>query len=1229
MNRYVRLLGLCVPVYLALGCTSENPDRVTARTQYLEADDERARVLGFESLADWSTTAGSIQASGDATEGAHALEIVTGSYSELLSIPVSSSSPLKDAISFDLWSDGTPGLVQVYFLTASGNLNVAYIGQVDLSSLASGAFQTVTMPVPEYVRNALAQGYANLQVKIVVNPHSGDGPFRFDNLSLHENESGGGPGSSNHEVTQLTVSLPPGYNPADLVLGATGEIMVRDGVEIGGDVDSPLLIATEGEEGVELGADSVHEGDVLSVGDVSLRERASVAGNVVTGGELVHQNDWEILGSLSEDVAIGEFVELDLNLVFYEPTGDLEVGNGESESASPGSYGDVHVFSQGELALSSGSYFFEDLTLEPQAHLALDTTDGPVRIFVSGGITHRGVIDGAPEDFLLASVGTIPVEIDAPFKGTIWAPEAQLRLGPVDGSGHKGAFLAKSILAEARQPIQFVPFSGWDDLVAVDPPEEVAGVAAAVQARWIYPDGTPIYSFSYGPPDEPTTSLKTSSTVMGESPSAALSTSLKAKSTSAAGAPRARAAQAPAPTSTSLPPSKGRSNLGRGRAMALDTKTPFLDLSDSQPSSPRMMMMNLGPQPTDVPMTNLILEVRNAVASSSTTADATYSVKMRIWGLGNFSWTVDVKAPDASDVLSPGESRAVPINDLANLLQIKTAYTASKADFIVGLHRIVGGVPETEPFGFAGLMPFYYNFDETLTQVYTYSIEQADPLFAPPGMVARDGVAERYRNGNLGGDLFEPTGMVGSQTAAEARTALEAAFPERPAFANAIRTNTHDSVAAALAESAIPPEGTGGVTEPYDPSTGPTFPCAHWPVSFVDNGDEAFPVLIDAPEWHGLVEHIPAAFANAELFDSQGNTIVEGKMDAFGCLPAQNLGRGHYYLRIISEMETDGMRLNVRRRELGATPERFLSLTWSIYLRDPGTSFFATTGNWSHTTGVAGAFSHTLATDAQGVDLGLTRNVASPVEYRAFIDHTPGALSAFQPSTDRFEIAPSTDMWAHDGRWKFVIGHEFGHMVQAKAGASFRAQYRFTPGTNTPSGVGDLDPALSAALPACNCNAIEPENASHCLNSVEIDESAAQEGFGHFFAARLWNHRPGDADYSGCHFNYYKQVTAPLLNATDQVHPVAIDCDVTASHRNSTCGTVLLDGDIGGSEVDWLRFFWTVTGDAAEALTFTELLGMMAAAKSAGDASAEGIIIRTPKSNVTWLRNQAQAFGID
>jgi hypothetical protein len=91
---------------------------------------------------------------------------------------------------------------------------------------------------------------------------------------------------------------------------------------------------------------------------------------------------------------------------------------------------------------------------EKRGVLDLNTSAGPVIIYVRQSLNFKSTIriNGADRSFFLSYFGTGATSTESPFKGTIVAPNAALRLAPVGSAGHHGSFFAKSIdAAEARQ----------------------------------------------------------------------------------------------------------------------------------------------------------------------------------------------------------------------------------------------------------------------------------------------------------------------------------------------------------------------------------------------------------------------------------------------------------------------------------------------------------------------------------------------------------------------------------------------------------------------------------------------------------------------------------------------------------------------------------------------------------------------------------------------------------
>lgn len=175
-----------------------------------------------------------------------------------------------------------------------------------------------------------------------------------------------------------------------------------------------------------------------------------------------------------------------------------------------------------------------------------------------------------------------------------------------------------------------------------------------------------------------------------------------------------------------------------------------------------------------------------------------------------------------------------------------------------------------------------------------------------------------------------------------------------------------------------------------------------------------------------------------------------------------------------------------------------------------------------------------------------------------------------------------------------------------------------------------MDPASSPSYPDCNCSAIESgSNQYHCLQSIETLKDAIQEGYGHAFAARTWNRLPAEEGAGACTFNYYKQTTADSLRLNgDEIHPVEVDCGDGPSHRDATCSAVFVSNQAWGTEVDWLRFLWTVTSDS-RGVTVSQLMPMLAAVKNDPTPTFAEFLATAPAgSDTVWIQEQAVRFGV-
>jgi hypothetical protein len=102
----------------------------------------------------------------------------------------------------------------------------------------------------------------------------------------------------------------------------------------------------------------------------------------------------------------------------------------------------------------------------------------------------------------------------------------------------------------------------------------------------------------------------------------------------------------------------------------------------------------------------------------------------------------------------------------------------------------------------------------------------------------------------------------------------------------------------------------------------------------------------------------------------------------------------------------------------------------------------------------------------------------------------------------------------------------------------------------------------------CHCGDwVPPEQREHCLQSREYFSAAANEGFAHFFATKLFN----NDQHAESIFVYYK----PLRFGGDWIPPFAISGYIPVSFMEALCTPSSFSHS--GVEWDWLTFFYNVT----------------------------------------------------
>jgi hypothetical protein len=194
---------------------------------------------------------------------------------------------------------------------------------------------------------------------------------------------------------------------------------------------------------------SARVGDITSRGPVFLANNAIVGGSVRSGGTVTLQAGAVVQGTVTQSIPnIAIPPAPPFETVTFPGGANINVGNGQTQTLAPGSFGSVTAFAGATLRLSTGRYRFTSFDVEPNATVALTTTNGPVEIFVRDAVIYRGRFTDAsnrPENLRITYLGTNAVSLEATFRGRFSAPNAALTLGATTGETFTGLFFGKSV----------------------------------------------------------------------------------------------------------------------------------------------------------------------------------------------------------------------------------------------------------------------------------------------------------------------------------------------------------------------------------------------------------------------------------------------------------------------------------------------------------------------------------------------------------------------------------------------------------------------------------------------------------------------------------------------------------------------------------------------------------------------------------------------------------------
>jgi hypothetical protein len=231
--------------------------------------------------------------------------------------------------------------------------------------------------------------------------------------------------SSLTSAPSFTISLPAGVMAGSLAISADGILLVQDRAVIRSANGSPAAVANAGPAigQTQIGL-SASLGNVTSVPSVVVGSGTVVSGNITSAGSVVLFPSANVTGTDSSNSAsLTPVTTLSWTAPNPGPAmGDVTILSG-SNHLVPGNYGNLTVGLGATVTLDRGNYYFSTVNLLPGSTL---TFNGATVLYVTVNFLYQGSITDTvgSGSLLVAYSGVLPVNLNAPFTGTVVAPNA-------------------------------------------------------------------------------------------------------------------------------------------------------------------------------------------------------------------------------------------------------------------------------------------------------------------------------------------------------------------------------------------------------------------------------------------------------------------------------------------------------------------------------------------------------------------------------------------------------------------------------------------------------------------------------------------------------------------------------------------------------------------------------------------------------------------------------------
>jgi hypothetical protein len=276
-------------------------------------------------------------------------------------------------------------------------------------------------------------------------------------------------------IGTVTVRIASG-DIKDAVPTANSFLDLRDRSSIKSASGTPLPLYNFGSVSTQVGA-QVTSGSITSVASVLLRNQTVVQGSVTSGGTITTQAGVTVTGQKLQNQTIPAPVEVSWEVpLAANPANPKTVNTNGTLTLTPGAYGKLTAYAGAKVNLSSGTYAFSDLQVEPTAALRFTVTpaNGPVVLYVDKVTWMRGKVETTvpsiptSKSVLFVHRGTTTVRFETSANMAIVSPNARIELA-TGGTIYQGSVFAKGLLLEPDVKLTYVPFEYWNFILPPRP----------------------------------------------------------------------------------------------------------------------------------------------------------------------------------------------------------------------------------------------------------------------------------------------------------------------------------------------------------------------------------------------------------------------------------------------------------------------------------------------------------------------------------------------------------------------------------------------------------------------------------------------------------------------------------------------------------------------------------------------------------------------------------------